>query len=115
MPHSLSPSRTSALAALAIALALLLTSFSGSADAAISKSQQSARATGQAAFFCYAWRCSTKTRITASYSPGGTLRTTWRLTNPRNMLWHGNCTRVANMGINVTSSGAITSRLLSCR
>jgi hypothetical protein len=114
MPHSLTPGKTSGLAALAIALALLLTSFSASADAALSHAQQASRAAGQAAFFCYAWNCSSRTRITAAYS-GSTLRTTWRLTNPHHMFGHGNCTRVANMSINVTSSGSITSRLLSCR
>jgi hypothetical protein len=114
MTHRLTPGKTSGFAALAAALALLLTSFGADAQAALSKAQRSARASGQAAFFCYAWNCSSRTRITAAYS-GSTLRTTWRLTDPHHMLGHGNCTKVANMSINVTSTGAITSRLLSCR
>ena len=112
MTHRLSLTHTGVLAALVAALALLFAA--PFANAAISKRQQSLRAAGQAAFFCYAWDCGSRTRITAVYS-GSTLRTTWRLTTPHHMFGHGNCTRVANMSINVTSGGSITSRLISCR
>lgn len=114
MTHRLTPSKTGGFVALAATFVLLLTSFGANAEAALSHAQQSSRATGQAAFFCYAWNCASRTRITAAYS-GSTLRTTWRLTNPHHMFGHGNCTKVANMSINVTSTGSITSRLISCR
>jgi hypothetical protein len=111
MTHRLSPTH-GVLAACVAALTLLLAA--PFAEAAISKRQQAVRAAGQAAFFCYAWDCASRTRVTAVYS-GSTLKTTWRLTSPHHMFGHGNCTRVANMAINVTSGGSITSRLISCR
>ena len=88
-------------------------SFSAHADAAISHSKQLSKAAGQASFFCYAWQCRSYFRTSATWS-GTKLISTWRLSRPRNMLWHPDCTIYANMIIRVTSTGSITSSLARC-
>jgi len=144
MTQSMTRSTTNALAALVAAFALLLAipfaiaaletnsitgptmrafegtaagqvigSFSADADAAISRSQQLSKATGQASFFCYAWQCRGYHRTSASWT-GTKLKTTWTLTRPRNMLWHGDCTIYAKMVISVSSTGGVASSLASC-
>lgn len=92
----------------------VVSSFSADAQAAISRSQQASRAAGRASFFCFAWQCRNHYRRTAVFTSGGTLKTTWRLTYPRNMLWHGDCRTYANMAISVTSSGGIRGSLINC-
>lgn len=92
----------------------VVSSLSADADAAISRSQQASRAAGRASFFCFAWQCRSYYRRTAVYTSTGTLKTTWRLNYPRNMLWHGECRTYANMAISVTSSGGIRGSLINC-
>jgi hypothetical protein len=110
---SITRASTSRLIALVAALALL--SFSAAdAQGAISRSQQASKAAGRASFFCFAWQCRGYYRRTAVWTSGGTLKTTWRLNYPRNMLWHGECRTYANMAISVTSSGGVRGSLMSC-
>ena len=89
-------------------------SFSADAHAAISRAQQASRAAGRASFFCFAWQCRSYYRRTAVYTSTGTLKTTWRLAYPRNMLWHGECRTYANMLITVTNTGGIRGSLINC-
>jgi hypothetical protein len=79
----------------------------------ISKAAQVSKAASQASFFCYAWQCSSRSRVGAAYS-GGTLKTLWRLNNPKNIIGHAKCRTWVLMSIDVTSSGGVRSRLVKC-
>jgi hypothetical protein len=95
------------VAALGAGLALS----TGSA-AAITGAQQASKAQGQASFFCFAWQCRKYVRTGAAFA-GTTLVTRWHLYNP-SVFGHPNCRTYADMMINVTRGGAVSSRLLRC-
>lgn len=114
MTQSLTRSMTAALVALVAACALLLgSSFTASADAAVSHATQLSKARGHASFFCFAWQCRSFART--SYSWRGTkLTTRWRISRPRNVMYHGDCTIYADMVIYVNSSGGTSAGMVRC-
>ena len=113
--HSTDSPRAHVLTAvlLACVMALIATFAFGTDAQAATRAQQTSKAAGQASFFCFAWQCSNHYRTGARWS-GTTLVTTWHISNPRNMLYHGNCTHVANMLITVNSRNGVVSRLVNC-
>ncbi len=91
-----------------------VSSFSANADAAVTKSQQLRKAYVQAAFFCYAWQCTSYYRTSARWYSAGNLITKFRIVNPRNMSGALHCRSFANMEIRVDRNGGVRSWRTSC-